>query len=74
MHYVYNMHVYTQICSVKKGDFPDIKMYNWLDVRAAVCGALPVTCLELINHSLTPPVVPCALDISSHHPPVGNFH
>ena len=56
MHYVYNMHVYTQICSVKKGDFPDIKMYNWLDVRVAVCGALPVTCLELINHSLTPPL------------------
>ena len=78
MHYVYNMHVYTQICSVKKGDFPDIKMYNWLDVRAAVCGALPVTCLELINHSLTPPLclVPWTLwsDISSHQPPVGNFH
>ena len=34
----------------------DIKMYNWLDVRVAVCGALPVTCLELINHSLTPPL------------------
>ena len=55
-HYVYDMLVYTQICIVKKGDFPDIKMYNWLDVRAAVCGALPVTCLELINHSLTPPL------------------
>ena len=77
-HYVYDMLVYTQICIVKKGDFPDIKMYNWLDVRAAVCGALPVTCLELINHSLTPPLclVPWTpwSDISSHQPPVGNFH
>ena len=53
------MLVYTQICIVKKGDFPDIKMYNWLDVRAAVCGALPVTCLELINHSLTPRCALC---------------
>ena len=53
------MLVYTQICIVKKGDFPDIKMYNWLDVRAAVCGAFPVTCLELINHSLTPRCALC---------------